>query len=98
MMITSLYTYGGMKRFITKQYAKLDFGPIASNAVNSEYILEGFLQPRIYDAVKENGAYLNLIEHLGFEELSFENLAKVFLQSQFGNPQISYIYYKKIKI
>ena len=65
MKITNLYTYDDMKRFITKQYTKLDSGPIFSNVVNSEYILEGFLQPGVYDAAKENGAYLNLIEHLG---------------------------------
>ena len=61
MKVTNLYTYDGMKRFITKQYVKLDSGPIVLNTVNSEYILEGFLQPGIYDAAKENGAYLNLI-------------------------------------
>ena len=78
-----------MKRFVTKQYAKLDSGSIISNAVNYEYILNGFLQPGIYDAAKENGAYLNLIEHLELEDLSFKDLSKVFLQSQFSDPQIS---------
>ena len=77
MKIINLYTYDGMKRLITKQYAKLDSGPIVFNAVNSEYILEGFLQPGIYDAEKENRTYLNLIEYLGFGDLSFEDLAKL---------------------
>ena len=73
-------------------YSNLDFAPVISKAVNYDHNMEGFHQPRIYDAAKENRTYLDLVEHLGLADLSLENLTEVFLKSKLRDIQIPYIY------
>ena len=65
---------------------------LISNAVNDDHKVEGFLQSGIYDAAKENRAYLDLVEHLGLADLSLENLAEVSVKSKLCDIQIPHIY------
>ena len=91
MKIMNLYTYGGTM-LSSKPHSNLDFALVISNAVNDDHKVESFLQLGIYDAAKENRAYLDLVERLGLADLSLENLAEVFLKSKLCSIQIPYIY------
>ena len=94
MKITNLYTYGDIKNFGVKSLTKLDYAPVISNVVDSKRNLECYLQSGVYDSAKENINYLDLVEHLGLADLSFEELAEVTLQSLIGGHQISDFYPK----
>ena len=65
MKLTNLYNYEGTKTFSIKSYARLDNSPIISNAGYAEDCSDELLHPGIYDAAKENRAYLGLAELLG---------------------------------
>ena len=91
MKITNLYTYGDTKTFRIKSHTELKYLPVIPNASDSNFRLEGPLQPGVYDSAKENRAYLELVEQLGLAELSFEELAKTAIQTEINDYSVFYI-------
>ena len=89
MKLTNLYNYDRNKTFSIKSYARLDNSPIISNAGYAEDCSDELLHPGIYDAAKENRAYLGLAELLGLAGLSFEELMWETLQYQIEDNSIS---------
>ena len=88
MRLTNLYNYAGVHTFSTKNHINLDCVPVISNTGYDEEPQKEFLQYRIFDSVKENRAYLDLLKKCDLSDLTFEELVEVTIQSQIEEDSI----------
>ena len=74
MRLNNLYNYDGIHTFCTKNHINLDSAPVILNTGYDEEPQGEFLQYGIYDSVKENRAYLDLLKKFDLSDFTFEEL------------------------